>query len=156
MILPALSYAEHDRAVRPSTLLGVYLFSTLLFDIVQARTLWLQQYNRSIAILVTVSVLFKLALLVVESVEKGTILLPKYAAISSPEATAGIFNRLFFLWLNGLFRRGFSGQLAVDDLHILDKHLSSEYLEHVLQSAWTKGNLPSDFIPNRWADMKSV
>ena len=139
IVLPLLSYAEHQRTLRPSSLLGVYLFSTLLFDIARARTLWLQGYNRTIAVVTTASVVVKLELFLLESVEKRRILLPEYIATSPPEATAGLFNRLFFIWLNGLFRLGFSKYLKIDDLFILDKHLSSEYLENILHSAWIKG-----------------
>ena len=139
LVLPLLSYAEHDRSVRPSTLLNVYLFTTLLFDAAHARTLWLRGTSHSIAVVTVVTVVIKIGLLLLEMVEKRRILLPKHAAMSPPEASAGLFNRLFFVWLNGLFRRGFSSYLTVDDLHILDKHLSSQYLEHVLRSAWSKG-----------------
>lgn len=138
-MLPLLSYAEHYRAVRPSSLLGAYLFTTLFFDIAHTRTLWLQQNSSALVAVTTASVLVKVTLLIAESIEKRRLLLPKYLAISPPEATAGFFNRLFFVWLNGLFRRGFSKYFQVEDLFVLDKHLSSEYLGHVVRSAWAKG-----------------
>ena len=148
IVLPLVSFVEHDRTVRPSSLLNVYLFLTVLFDIARVRTLWLQQYNHAAAIVTTAAVAVKSILLLLESVEKRNILLPKPAAVSPPEATAGIFNRLFFLWLNKLFRTGFSEYLKVDDLFILDKHLSSEYLGHKLQSAWVnvKSKSPNSLL----------
>ncbi len=56
LVFGLLSYAEHVRSVQPSLLLNAYLFFTLLFDIVRARTLWLMRYNRVIAIIFTASV----------------------------------------------------------------------------------------------------
>ena len=137
IVLPIVSYLEHERTIRPSSLLNVYLFSTLLPDITRARTLWLQQYNHTTAIVMTVGVVVKAMLLLLEMLEKHDILAPTLE-VSPPEATAGIFNKFFFWWLNSLFREGFSRTLAVEDLFILDKHLKSRYLETILQSAWIR------------------
>ena len=137
-VLPLLSYLEHQRTVRPSSILNIYFFTTLLFQITQARTLWLQGYNTQVAATTTVSVVLHLLLLLLESYEKQGLLLPEFVAANPPEATAGIFNRLFFWWLNDLFRRGYSNTLAVDDLFQLDRHLISRYLERLLQATWTR------------------
>jgi len=140
-----LSYVEHVRSVRPSFLLNVYLLFSLLFDIACARTLWLQPYNRTLAIVYTASVALKSLILLLEAIEKRRILRPPYKSYP-PEAVAGIYNRSFFWWLNSLFRRGFSKALFVPDLFTLDKHLVAQYLENLLQSAWNKGSLSSKLI----------
>ena len=139
LALPILSIAEYDHTIRPSTLLNAYLVPTLIFDIAHARTIWLQQYNRSVGIAAVIAIAVKLALCLLENLEKQPVLFPQYRDVSPPEATAGILNRLFFLWLNKLFRKGFSNELSIDDLFILDKHLSSRYLETRVQSAWESG-----------------
>ncbi|KAK0613977.1 ABC transporter [Immersiella caudata] len=124
------SYIEHRHTVRPSTLLGLFLFCTLLFDIAHTRTLWLRVgdwSSRVIAAVSTAAVAVKAVTLGLEAVEKRRLLRPEYR-VSPPEATSGIYSRSFFLWLNPLFRSGFSRVLDIDDLFVLDKHLESSYL----------------------------
>ncbi|KAL4969112.1 putative ABC multidrug transporter [Aspergillus stella-maris] len=139
-LLALLSYAEHNFSTSPSFLLNVYLFATLLFDIAKTRTLWLREQGttgETIAALTSVTVGVKLLLLVLESVEKRSILHDEYRAYP-PEKTGGIFNRSFFWWLNPLFRQGLSKSLVVDDLFVLDKQLSSKRQHSTLESAWNK------------------
>ncbi|KAL4766171.1 putative ABC multidrug transporter [Aspergillus foveolatus] len=142
-LLSLLSYAEHNFSTPPSFLLNVYLFITLLFDIAKARTLWLWQIggtSQIIAILTSVTVGLKLFLLFLESSDKRSILRDEYKAYP-PEATGGIFNRMFFWWLNPLFRQGLSQSLAVEDLFVLDKQLSSKHLHLALEAAWNQVSL---------------
>ncbi|OCL14026.1 putative multidrug resistance protein MDR [Glonium stellatum] len=145
LVFSLLSYAEHVRSVQPSFLINIYLFVSLLFDIARTRTLWLRHYsgtNQAIAIVFTATVGVKVAILLLEAVEKRWILRPKYKAYP-PEATSGIYNRSFFWWLNSLFRSGFSKLLFVEDLFILDKHLTSEYLQERFHLAWGRGKYMS-------------
>lgn len=94
--------------------------------------------GRTIAIISSVTVGIKCLLLLVESIEKKSILRYEYRG-SPPEATAGIFNRSFFLWLNPLFKKGFSNLMAVDDLFALDKQLHSERVQDDLELQWNQG-----------------
>lgn len=142
LLLFALSYAEHTRSVRPSFILNSYLFCSLLFDIARARTLWLRyvdSYNMGLAIVATVAVGAKLLLLVLEAVEKRSILKREFSHCP-PEATAGFYNRAVFWWLNPLFKNGFNNVLSVNDLFVLDKELSSERLLALFEERWSKGN----------------
>ncbi|KAL9085185.1 MAG: hypothetical protein Q9165_007716 [Trypethelium subeluteriae] len=133
----ALSYVEHTRSVRPSFILDVYLSLSLLFDIARVRTLWLSHEGHAIAAVLTTSTCIKCVLLVLEAIEKRSILKASYKSYP-PEATSSIFSKLFFSWQWPLFRKGFSTTLAIDDLFLLDKHLNSDYLHYLLQSAWEK------------------
>jgi ATP-binding cassette, subfamily C (CFTR/MRP), member 1 len=65
-----LSYIEHTRSVRPSTILNVYLLFSTLFDIVKAGTLWLRSGSHYIAAAFTSSLSLKTILLILESMEK--------------------------------------------------------------------------------------
>lgn len=144
IVLGILSYAEHNRSARPSFLLNVYLFITLLFDVAKTRTLWLrdiQGTGSTIAVVTSVATGVKLLLLLLEALEKRHLLRLEYRAYP-PEATAGFFNRAFFLWLNPLFKHGFSKQLAVDDLFTLDKNLGSQRLQNALEANWNQGIFP--------------
>ncbi|KAL2836011.1 P-loop containing nucleoside triphosphate hydrolase protein [Aspergillus pseudoustus] len=135
-----LSYTEHSFSVTPSFLLNVYLLVTFLFDIAKTRTLWLRQtggVSENIAILTSVIVALKVPLLVLEAVEKRSILSDEYRAYP-PEATAGIFSRTLFWWLNPLFQQGFARSLAVGDVYVLDKQLSSKRLHSRLETSWSQ------------------
>ena len=143
LVLCVLSYAEHTRSVKPSLFLTIYLFPTLLFDIARTRTLWLRlvsQEERGIAIVSSVAVATKFLLLILESTEKRSIHRHEYKSYP-PEATAGIFNRAFFLWLNSLFKKGFSSLMSVDDLFTLDKQMDSKRLQDNLETEWNLGNI---------------
>jgi ATP-binding cassette, subfamily C (CFTR/MRP), member 1 len=145
LLLCLLSYTEHVYSVQPSLLFNAYLFVTLLFDIARARTLWLRhynQYNDVIAIVFTAAVTLKVAILLLEALEKRWILQPRYKSYP-PEATSGIFNKGFFWWLNPLFRKGFSKLLFIEELYTLDKHLDAEYIQERLQRSWDRGLSPA-------------
>jgi ATP-binding cassette subfamily C (CFTR/MRP) protein 1 len=139
LALPILSFAEHVKSVRPSSLLNGYLLVSLLCDVTRARTLWLIAGNK-IASDFTATVALKFVLLLLEAVEKRRILLPTFESYP-PEATSGIFSRCFFWWLNPLFRKGLRKTLSLNDLYGLDKHLLSDYLDNLLNSAWLKGSI---------------
>lgn len=136
-----LSYTEHGRAARPSSLLGTYIFTTLIFDIAHARTLLLRSVdntNYAIACLAIAALVSKAVVLVLEALEKHRLLLPEYWSWP-PEATASIYNRFFFWWLNPLFRDGFSRVLEIDDLFQLDKQLSASHCYENFVTTWNAG-----------------
>lgn len=136
-----LSYYEHTRSVRPSFLLNVYLFFTLLFDIARCRTLWLRDpntYGHTIAVLFSISVCIKTVLVLLEALEKTWILRPSYKNYP-PEATASTYNRSFFWWLNSLFVRGFKSLIRLDQLFVVDKDMLSERVHEKMEESWSKG-----------------
>jgi len=132
-----LSRLEHTRAIRPSSLLNIYLLVSLVFDAVQVRTLYLKNVDPSILGLFTADVAIKLAFLLLESKSKRSHLKAPYNAYS-PETTSGIFNRSFFWWLNPVVVTGFRKILTLDDLFESDPELLSEPLLHQMQQSWKK------------------
>ncbi|KAE8349019.1 P-loop containing nucleoside triphosphate hydrolase protein [Aspergillus coremiiformis] len=162
LFLGLLSYAEHNYSVRPSLILSIYLFITLLFDIAKVRTLWLRELagiNRTIATLTSVSVTIKILLLLLETVEKRRILKNVYREYP-PESTGGLFNRFFFWWLNPLFKSGFFKLLTVDDLYTLDKQLVAKRLHSALETIWSGGNqnslLLATFQTFKWQLLSAI
>ncbi|KAF7719382.1 Uncharacterized protein PECH_004876 [Penicillium ucsense] len=140
LMLLVLSYIEHTRSARPSFILDAYLFCTLIFDGARTRTLWLRAddgLGNKIAVVASVALCIKLILLLLETMEKRRILKEQFTGYP-PEATAGLFNRFFFVWLNPLFKKGFSNLLTVDDLFVTDKELSSETLLAKFERRWNK------------------
>ncbi|PKY07569.1 multidrug resistance-associated protein [Aspergillus campestris IBT 28561] len=139
-LLGFLSYAEHNLSVKPSLLLNLYLFCSLLFDGAKVRTLWLRNLggmNHTITILTSAALGVKLLLFILEAVEKRSVLKSKYSKYP-PEATSGVFNKFFFWWLIPVFRAGFSRILAIDDLFTLEKKLNSKRLSDTLETSWKK------------------
>ncbi|KAI4192890.1 MAG: hypothetical protein LQ346_004105 [Caloplaca aetnensis] len=135
LALGVLSFAEHQRTIRPSLILEAYLLLSLIFDAARVRTLWLQDYNNILAAVSTAAFAIKICLLSVETVGKRKLLRKEYAS-ESPEATSGLFGKSLFLWLNPLFRTGYKHSISVADLIALDKHLTANYLYDRLHQPW--------------------
>lgn len=104
------------RSVKPSTLVNVYLFLTLLFDCAIARTLWLITGPSVVARLFVTTAAVKFAMLALEAWDKRSILLAQYQGLS-PESTNGILGRSVFWWLNPLMKTGFGQYLTDQDLY---------------------------------------
>ncbi|KAF2999462.1 hypothetical protein E8E13_008147 [Curvularia kusanoi] len=135
-----LSYLEHGRARRPSMVLSIYLFFTLLLDAAHARTLWLSMSSyamRTNTKLFTASVAFKLAILLLESKRK-TAWLHWDSEKHSPEESSGFFDLGMFTWLTNLFMAGYSSVLKMDNLYHLDQNLSSEKLHDRFNACLSK------------------
>ncbi|KFA71226.1 hypothetical protein S40288_03837 [Stachybotrys chartarum IBT 40288] len=139
-----LSYVEHVYSVRPSTTLNSFLLFSTIFDAARSRTLWLQGYNRPVAIAFLISTLIKVILCALEASEKRKFLRPPYKTLP-PEATSGLFSRWLFSWQIPLFRAGYSNTLAIEDLFVLDKHLGSRYLQRSVESAWSQVSKQSNY-----------
>ncbi|RXG41608.1 hypothetical protein VDGE_02221 [Verticillium dahliae] len=132
----ALSFFEHSRVPRPSTLLILYILLQTLCDAVQVRTSWLMASSvtsKMIARLYTASVVTKFAILIVETKSKTRWLRWKIDE-HSPEETSDVMSLTVYLWLNKLFRYGYSHVLAIDDLYPLDKDIDSDLLQRKLEA----------------------
>jgi ATP-binding cassette, subfamily C (CFTR/MRP), member 1 len=121
--------------------LGIYLLFTTLFDVAQARTLWLQGGRTSIAICFTVNVATKALMLLLEARGKRRYLKQEYRQLP-PEATSGIISRSFLWWLNGIFYKGSRSLISVDDLYHLDQQLASVTLNQKIHDAWDSRRKP--------------
>ncbi|KAL2208337.1 P-loop containing nucleoside triphosphate hydrolase protein [Sarocladium strictum] len=129
ILLAAVSVLQHTRSRRPSFLVDVYLLLTLLFDIAQARTLWLASVSTlgaSFARLFTSAVAVKLVVLCLEAWDKTRWIVPDAATNPqrSPEESSGFYSLASYSWLRLLFLRGYRKVLALDDLYPLDSELS--------------------------------
>lgn len=134
--LCALTYLEHRRSVRPSTIVSVYLLFSTLFDVAQCRTLWLlDEFKAMLAPLFTAMLAVKIVMLILELQSKRGSLKVPWRHLS-PESTSGIVNRAVFWWLNSLLFRGFRAILSLNDLYNTDKQLQSKVLGNKLITAW--------------------
>lgn len=135
-----LSWLEHERSLRPSFFLFCYLFLGVLLDLPRVRTVWMLGSDQLIPILMTCSLALRAVMLVLESIEKRSIIAARVKY--SFEMTASTLSRATFLWLNPLFKLGYKKTLALDDLYPLDERLQAQNLYPTLAQAWGKGWQP--------------
>ncbi|POR31166.1 ABC transporter C family member 12 [Tolypocladium paradoxum] len=134
-----LAHAEHVKSIRPSFLITAYLFASLLFDAARLRTEWLLAAgsNAAYASVLSTSVAVKLSLLVLETVEKRSILIDT-SSEPSEESTSGPFSRGLFVWLNPLLITGWATALTNKDLPAIHERLSSKKLEASFVDKWDR------------------
>lgn len=138
-----LSYAEHVKSPRPSSLLNAFLLVSLLLDAALLRTLWLLPssiMNASIPAVFTVACSLKTALLVLEAWDKSSYLVAG-AGPYAPEVTAGLYARAVFAWVTPLLQTGFRRLLKPVDLFSLDEDMGAAGLVESFWWHWTKGSV---------------
>jgi ATP-binding cassette, subfamily C (CFTR/MRP), member 1 len=135
VVIAFLVQLEHLKSVRPSFLISAYLFVSILLDVGRVRTAWLQGDSISRAAILIVTIVIKLILLGLETVEKRQILYPSEKGLSQ-ETTSGPFSRGFFTWLNGLLRSGFSSILTVEGLPSIYERLAANSVHARFDKAW--------------------
>lgn len=131
-----LSYLEHSRSTRPSTILITYLSSSSVIDIGQLF------HQRDVTVsdsLFHASVVLKLSFLLLEAQGKKKYLRPKYQS-SPQESLAGTINQSFLWWLNGIFFRGPRSVKLFLEQYQLDPHLSTDICGKRLKQEWGKGS----------------
>lgn len=137
--LALISFLEHRNSARPSFIIFSYLSISLLFDIARVRTAWLRHghNNNAIAATVTVAMTTKVAIIVLESLSKRSILLAAYTKLSS-EATSGVVGRTLFVWLLSLLKDGSRRVLSLADLFAVHEKLKPEIVTQQLSKTWSK------------------
>lgn len=137
VILVALSYAEHVRSVKPSSLITLYLLISIVLDLPQTRTLWLRSANASIAGVFTATLALKAIALLVEARNKRSLLRAPYN-LYPPETLSGFIARSFVWWINPLFLLGYRTVLGLEQLFDIDGRISSEALHSNFRSHWSR------------------
>lgn len=140
--LLATSWLEHSRTVRPSAIIQLFLFFSLLFTAPRVRTFWLLEgpSQHVVASLVTAALAVQFVVLQVESVPKWTHVVSVVPESIAPEERQGVFSRVFFWWLMPLFLAGYQRDLAMDDLCQIDDDLQGRILHDRLQEQWQKAD----------------
>ena len=132
-----LSYLEHTKSPRPSTLLSAFLSLTTLLEVATTRSLWLRQSDRALSSVFVAGVAVKILLLILEAQAKSLVESAQRIK-TSPETTGGIFTRSLFLWLNPLFLKGRKTNLEIGDLCRLEPEFASEDLNGRMKRAWAE------------------
>ena len=138
LVVLGLSFLEHNRSIRPSTLLQIYFVLSLLCDIARARTLWLIGTSTAIASVFSTAVVVKLCITSLESTEKRRILKSEYKSMTL-ESTSSVVNISIFWWLNNLLRSGAKNIFAMNDLEDVKQKFHSNVLHTSLEAYWPSG-----------------
>lgn len=125
--ISGLAALEHDRSVRPSSVLMAYLLLSGLFDAAQLRTLLLIGSRTAVSAALSVAILFKLTLLALEARSKARVLKGPYKHLP-PESISGIISRALFWWTVPLFYAGYRRLLSPIDIYPVDSSMHSDVL----------------------------
>lgn len=120
-----ISPYEHMRSTRPSNVLLAYLFFTVLFSAVRARTYWLMP-QPALAAILTADCAVKTLAFCLEAKNKSHLSLGSEKP--SSEESAGPISKAFFFWLNSLFFIGFKRSFQPADVGPIDKKLYADSL----------------------------
>jgi len=132
-----LSFLEHGRSVKPSTLLISYLLASIICDGVLLQSLYLTHGNSASAAVLTAEVGLKFLLLILESNSKRSYLRAPYKELPI-EQTVSDLNRAFLFWVNAFILLGNSKLLTYSDLPSLDEKLKSRDLRVRMEKVWNK------------------
>ena len=132
-----LSYTEHGRNVRPSSLLILYLSLSSITAVPKLRTLWLLPHSTTAAALWTASVVLTLVTVVLESWNKVNSLRSTHQPLTKEEVS-NFWVRASFFWTLPLFRNGYTSILSLDDIPEVDKPLGGYYGYGKLRATWAK------------------
>jgi ATP-binding cassette subfamily C (CFTR/MRP) protein 1 len=139
LALVALVHFEHFKSIRPSLLSCAFISVTVLLDVARLRSAWMQLSGTGWTASVTASLVAKLLLLALESLEKGSLLLLASDKALSKESIGGPFNRALFLWLNNLLKTGWQAVLRPDTLPAVDERLDVDVVFERLHHSWLSG-----------------
>lgn len=132
-----LSFFEHGRSVKPSTLLIFYLLASVICEGVLLGSFYLNHGNHAAPLVLIVAFGFKFLLLILESINKRSYLREPYKELPV-EQTVSDLNRTFLFWVNDLILLGNSKLLTYHDLPGLNDGLKSGDLRMRMGDAWDK------------------
>lgn len=150
--LGLLSGLTHRNSTRPSFLISSYLVLSLLFDAARTRTAWLRDETATLAATMTAALIVKLAVLVLETINKRHLLVAAYSKLSY-ETTSGLISRGLFLWLSSLLRQGSKTILSLSDLFTIHEKLDPKKLTLQLSHQWSKSKFMDNHTQIRKSDM---
>jgi ATP-binding cassette, subfamily C (CFTR/MRP), member 1 len=130
-----LSFFEHGRSVKPSTLLIFYLLASVICEGVLLRSFY--HGNSATLHVLTVAFGFKFLFLILESTNKRSYLREPYKELPV-EQTVSVLSRAFLFWINDLILLGNSKLLTYSDLPSLNDGLKSRDLRVRMEDVWDK------------------
>jgi len=132
-----VSFLEHGRSVKPSTLLTLYLLAAVCCEVLLLPSLYRYYGGTAMPPILTAAVGLKFILLVIESLSKRSYLREPYQGLPV-EQTVSVLSRATLFWANDIILLGNSKLLSVSDLPELDDALRSKDLRTRMEAAWDK------------------
>ncbi|KAK2776790.1 ABC multidrug transporter [Colletotrichum kahawae] len=148
LVFGGLSYIEHSKSLKPSSILNTYMLVSLVLDGAILRTIWLSHLSAAISAAFTASFALKAAIVILEAQEKTTYLVDSDGRSFSPEETSGIYSRGLFWWLTPLLMTGFRRLLKPLDLFTLDESMSAAVLNERFWLHWNESSSTSHSTTN--------
>lgn len=131
-----MMHIEYFYELRSSSILGMSLFVSLLFESARTRSFWIRPSFVPVGQLSLAIVCLQFVFLVLQEVPKplngGASLDNKWFG----EAKGGFFNRLFLFWLNRLMLLGYRTKLTLASLGTLGPEFSAKALATRLETNW--------------------
>ncbi|EFQ30925.1 ABC transporter [Colletotrichum graminicola] len=137
-----LSYIEHAKSLKHSSILNIYIFVSLVLDGAILRTVWLSHLSVAIGAVFSASFALKAAVMILGAQGK-TRHLTSAGRPYSPEETSGIYSRGLFWWLTPLLLTGFRRLLKPLDLFVLDESMSAAVLNERFWLYWNRSSSPA-------------
>ncbi|KAK4088636.1 hypothetical protein Purlil1_7187 [Purpureocillium lilacinum] len=147
MGLTWLSVSEHKLSIRPSDMAALYLLASSCYNslgVLFAVSTAVSWSFSGIPWLPASELAARLALLVLESLQKTGSMGHDSASGMAPEETVGLLNATFFWWINRILLKGSHRMLRLDDIPPLDAALKPETLRAAVLRAWDRRDKPEN------------
>ncbi|KAJ5301233.1 hypothetical protein N7508_006096 [Penicillium antarcticum] len=125
VVMGALSYLEHRRSPRPSSLLTLYLLAAAPLNAARARTLWYMPSSDGVVISFTVTVALMVIALGLEVAPKDALMREEGVGKPSPEERRGIVERSLLTWIAPTFAYGYRNTFTSATMPSVDPRLTT-------------------------------
>jgi ATP-binding cassette subfamily C (CFTR/MRP) protein 1 len=124
VVMGALSYLEHRRSPRPSSLLTLYLLAAAPMNVARCRTLWHMPTTNGVVLSFTATVCLMGIALGLELAPKDAFVMEEMGK-TSPEERRGIVERAMLTWIVPVFAYGYRNTFTSRTLPVVDKTLTT-------------------------------
>ncbi|THC88453.1 hypothetical protein EYZ11_012101 [Aspergillus tanneri] len=125
VVMGALSYLEHRRSPRTSSLLTLYLLAAAPLNAARARTLWYMPSSDGVVISFTVTVVLMVIALGLELAPKDALMREEVVGKPSPEERRGIVERSLLTWIAPVFAYGYRNTFTSATMPSVDPRLTT-------------------------------
>lgn len=122
IVMSYLSYLEHRRSLRPSSILTLYLLAAAPMNAARCRTLWHMPSPQGVVVTFIVTACLMFIALVFELAPKDS-LVEDEVEKASPEEQRGIVERSLLTWIAGTFMYGYKHTLTPEMLPAVESRL---------------------------------
>ncbi|KAM7187752.1 ABC transporter [Rhypophila sp. PSN 637] len=136
LTLALLSWVEHSRSPRPSTLIDLYLLVSLVCDAIQTRTFWLKYFDTPTQEQHQQHLAFPAVASAALIIKTGLVLLEAREKLRGERS--GVLSRSLLIWVHGILAKGRKSLLSPIDLDPLREGLRTESLSNSFWSVWAK------------------